>query len=92
MRALYSGVEPAIERDIEGFTTDVFAALLRYAWPGNVRELKNLLEAIFITVDSRVITFMDLPEPFRRRLRDTEGLPLNEREQVLAALIVHAVE
>jgi transposase len=75
------------EREIEGFTADVFAALLRYAWPGNVRELKNLLEAIFITVASGVITFMDLPESFRRRLGDAEGLPLNEREQLLAALV-----
>jgi transcriptional regulator with PAS, ATPase and Fis domain len=53
------------EQEVEGFTADVFEALLRYAWPGNVRELKNLIEAIFITVASRVITFMDLPEPFR---------------------------
>jgi transcriptional regulator with PAS, ATPase and Fis domain len=75
------------ERDIEGFTADVFAALLRYAWPGNVRELKHLIEAIFITVDSRVITFMDLPEPFRRRLGDAAGLPVTEREQLLAALV-----
>jgi two-component system response regulator HydG/two-component system response regulator AtoC len=75
------------EREIEGFTADVFAALLRYAWPGNVRELKNLIEAIFITAASGVITFMDLPEPFRRRLGDAAGLPVNEREQLLAALV-----
>ena len=30
---------------------------------------------------------MDLPEPFRRRLGDAEGLPVTEREQLLAALV-----
>jgi DNA-binding NtrC family response regulator len=75
------------EQEVEGFTADVFAALLRYAWPGNVRELKHLLEAIFITVSSRVITFMDLPEPFRRRLGNVEGLPVSEQEQLLTALV-----
>ena len=30
---------------------------------------------------------MDLPEPFRRRLGAAAGLPLNEREQLLAALV-----
>ena len=30
---------------------------------------------------------MDLPEPFRRRLGDAEGLPLTERDQLLAALV-----
>ena len=73
------------EREVEGFTDDVFGALLRYPWPGNVRELKNLLEATFITVTSRVITFMDLPESFRRRLREAEP-PLTERDRLLTVL------
>ena len=37
------------EREIEGFTEEALACLLRYNWPGNVRELKNLIEASFIT-------------------------------------------
>jgi len=51
-------------REIEGFMDDVFEALLRYEWPGNVRELKNLIEAVFIHCESRLIAFMDLPESF----------------------------
>ena len=38
------------EREIEGFTEEALACLLRYNWPGNVRELKNLIEASFITI------------------------------------------
>lgn len=71
---------------VEGFTQDALAFLLHYDWPGNVRELKNLLEATFINLTSRRIAFMDLPEPFRQRLRQTEGLSQSERERVLSAL------
>jgi len=73
--------------EVEGFTEDVFEALLRYDWPGNVRELRNLLEAVFIDCESRTIAFMDLPEPFRRGLGDAGGLPLAERDLLLAALV-----
>src|SRR5712692_5202105 len=73
-------------RAVEGFAADVFEALLRYTWPGNVRELKNLLEAIFITLASQTITFTDLPTAFRKRLRETEGLPLTERDRLLTVL------
>ena len=74
-------------REVEGFTGEVFDALLRYAWPGNVRELKHLIEAVFIHCESRVIAFMDLPEPFRRHLGDAEARPLAERDRLLAALV-----
>src|SRR5262249_45507072 len=74
-------------RDVEGFTGEVFDALLRYTWPGNVRELKHLLEAIFIHCESRTIAFMDLPEPFRRQLEDAGRRPLAERDRLLAALV-----
>jgi two-component system response regulator AtoC len=31
-------------KNVEGFTEDAEAALLRHPWPGNVRELRNLVE------------------------------------------------
>lgn len=73
-------------REVEGFTEEALESLLRYNWPGNVRELKNVLEATFINLPSRKIAFMDLPNPFRMRLKETEGLPKNERDRVLSAL------
>ena len=72
-------------RPVEGFTDEALASLLRYDWPGNVRELKNLLEAIFVNLPSRRISFVDLPEPFHRRLQETAALS-NERDQLLSAL------
>jgi DNA-binding NtrC family response regulator len=73
-------------RQVEGLTEEALTSLLRYDWPGNVRELKNLLEATFIHLPSRRIALMDLPKPFQRRLKDVEGLPESERNQLLSAL------
>ena len=73
-------------REVEGFTDEALESLLRYDWPGNVRELKNLLEAIFVDLPARRISFVDLPAPFHRRLKETAGLPQDERDRLLSAL------
>jgi transcriptional regulator with PAS, ATPase and Fis domain len=74
-------------RRVEGFTDDALAYLMRHDWPGNVRELKNLLEATFVNGPSRQISFMDLPEQFRKRFSDAETSPQDERERLLSALL-----
>jgi DNA-binding NtrC family response regulator len=74
-------------REVLGFTDEALQSLLRYDWPGNVRELRNLVEAVFINLPSRTISFLDLPVQFQRRLRETDGLPQDERERVLSALL-----
>ncbi len=72
-------------REVEGFGEDALDPLLSYDWPGNVRELKNLLEAIFVNVTSRRISFADLPEQYQRRFLD--AAPLAERDRLLSALL-----
>jgi transcriptional regulator with PAS, ATPase and Fis domain len=57
-------------RQVEGFTDEVLEQLLWYDWPGNVRELRNLLEAIFIGLASRIISASDLPLQYRSRFKD----------------------
>jgi transcriptional regulator of acetoin/glycerol metabolism len=74
-------------RAVEGFTEEAFAYLLRYEWPGNVRELKNFIEAIFVNLPVRKITFMDLPEQFRRRFEEMNDLSHGERERILSVLL-----
>jgi len=74
-------------REVEGFSEESLESLLRYDWPGNIRELKNLLEAILINFHHQRISFMDLPELFRRRLRDAKDLPQDERYPLLSMLI-----
>ena len=73
-------------REVEGFSEEALESLFDYDWPGNVRELKNLLEAIFVNLPSRRISFVDLPQQLRRRLRQTAELPQDERERLLSAL------
>jgi transcriptional regulator with PAS, ATPase and Fis domain len=72
--------------EVEGLTDEAMNALLQYYWPGNVRELKNLLEATFINLYSRRISYMDFPDIFRKRLRFSENGFTSERDMVLAAL------
>lgn len=74
-------------REVEGFTEETLESLLRYNWPGNVRELKNLLEVTVANFRHRRISFTDLPEQFRKRLRDVKRLPLDERYPLLSMLI-----
>jgi len=74
-------------REVEGFSEESLESLLRYDWPGNIRELKNLLEAILINFHRQRISFMDLPEHFRRRLRDAKDLPQDERYPLLSVLL-----
>jgi two-component system response regulator HydG/two-component system response regulator AtoC len=73
-------------RDVEGFSPDAMAHLLRHEWPGNVRELRNLVEAVFVNLNGRRIAYVDLPEPFRRSLERSESLPVGERDRLLSAL------
>ena len=74
-------------REVEGFTGEALAYLIRYDWPGNVRELKNMVEAIFINLPPENVAYIDLPEPLRKRLGKMEELPQDERDRLLAALL-----
>jgi DNA-binding NtrC family response regulator len=73
-------------RRVEGFTNEAMAYLIRHDWPGNVRELKNVLEAAFVNDLPRRISFLDLPEQFRKQFNDAETSPADERERLLATL------
>ena len=61
--------------EVEGFSEEAFAYVLRYNWPGNVRELKNFIEATFVNLPSRRISLMDLPDHFTGASGRPRGLP-----------------
>ena len=69
------------------FSADTIAALESYDWPGNVRELKNLVEAILVNRPSGSLDVSDLPDDFRRRLRQVCRLPSAERRRLMDALL-----
>jgi DNA-binding NtrC family response regulator len=73
-------------RQVEGFTDEALARLIRHDWPGNVRELKNLLEATFVNEPAQRISLADLPDPFRRQYAATDRTVSDERQRLLSAL------
>jgi two-component system nitrogen regulation response regulator NtrX len=46
--------------------------LMTYDWQGNVRELKNLVERLFIMVESDRIDTPDIPQPYHLDVRPVE--------------------
>ena len=44
------------------FSEDVIKLLSNYDWSGNIRELRNIVEFLFNTSDSTIITIEDLPD------------------------------
>jgi len=70
---------------VEGVQPEVMENFLSYDWPGNIRELRNLLEAVFISRPAEKITFVDLPDWFRRR-HPLQPARLSESDRLLSAL------
>ena len=75
------------KRNVQGLTDDAMAILFRHDWPGNVRELMNLIEASFINLPEKRVAVMDLPKQLQKRLDNSAKLPLNERKQIVSALL-----
>lgn len=69
---------------VEGVDAGLMELLRGYPWPGNIRELRNLLESIYALRPSSIITTVDLPDAFRRRLqlKSTD----DEKQRLLATL------
>jgi DNA-binding NtrC family response regulator len=74
-------------RKVQGLTGEAMDFLMEYDWPGNVRELMNLLEATFMNLPQKEITFADLPRLFQKKLKEMENISLNERRDILSALL-----
>jgi DNA-binding NtrC family response regulator len=74
-------------RKVQGLTNEAMDFLMGYHWPGNVRELMNLLEATFMNLPQKEITFADLPRLFQKKLKEMESISLNERRDILSALL-----
>jgi DNA-binding NtrC family response regulator len=75
------------KRDIKGLIEDDMAVLYRYGWPGNIRELMHLLEAAFINLPSRPVSFIELPVQFKKGFSEEGMPPSRERKYIVSALI-----
>ena len=56
-------------RQVEGFSEEALALLVRYPWPGNVRELENLVERMVVMSHGRMVQVRDLPATLRDAAR-----------------------
>jgi DNA-binding NtrC family response regulator len=74
-------------REVEGLTDDAMVCLQRYDWPGNVRELLNLLEAAYINLPSRKLSYIDLPKPIYKQLKMTQATSKDERKKIISTLL-----
>jgi len=74
-------------RQIESFSTRAMALLYRYDWPGNVRELFNLIEAVYISLPSRPVSLLEIPNQIQERLLAIESGSREERTRILSALL-----
>jgi DNA-binding NtrC family response regulator len=53
-----------LRKQVDGLTTAVLGALMRYDWPGNVRELENLIQRMIILTETDLIDTDVLPAEF----------------------------
>ena len=54
-----------LSRQVEGFTEEAMATMVRYSWPGNVRELENMIERAVVLNRTGTVEHKDLPEAVR---------------------------
>lgn len=54
-------------KNIDGYTPEVLAALMQYDYPGNIRELENIVEHAFVLCRGAIIETDCLPTDFLSR-------------------------
>lgn len=51
-----------LNKNIQGYSSEIISVLTQYSWPGNIRELENIIERVIVLMDhSKYITIKDLP-------------------------------
>lgn len=70
-------------KDVIGIDEEALRILCSYRWPGNIRELQNVLEYVFVQINSRVIGVEHLPPYLRERGKDMEISSIAEMEEKL---------
>lgn len=60
------------------FSEEVKQILYNYDWPGNIRELKNIVEFLFHTSESNIISLENIPANLYSHKKDEKIRSLNE--------------
>lgn len=88
-----------LNKNIQGYSSEIISVLTQYSWPGNIRELENIIERVIVLMDhSRYITIKDLPpnliisnvKNYKRVGEDNSGLKekcmVYEKTEIVRAL------
>ena len=69
-------------KNISGFSPEVFSAFYAYQWPGNVRELENVVERAVVLCSTGGIELTDLPREVVQgsSAKHTVHIPVGEDE------------
>jgi two-component system, NtrC family, response regulator HydG len=59
-----NGFNVKFKKNIDGISSEVLQAFLKYPWRGNIRELEHTMEHAFVLCNSNIITFDNLPYDF----------------------------
>lgn len=80
-------------KNIKGFSPEVYSLLMAHDWPGNVRELENAVEHAYVLCQQDIIQPKHLPTKFQAKLptnfecADLKSTKLlAERQAIIAAL------
>jgi two-component system response regulator HydG len=79
-----------LEKDIEGFDSEVQELFLAYDWPGNLREMKNIIKRSVLLERGKQITLTVLPAEMQDAARAASSLAgyskANEEQAIMEAL------
>lgn len=69
-----------LEKDIQGFSSDVEQMFLKYPWYGNLRELKNVIRRAALLTEGKIVEAKSLPFEISNFARTTMAIT-EEREE-----------
>ena len=72
---------------VERFEDRALDGLMEYQWPGNVRELRNVVEIVYLNLNSNQTVVRRLPEQVLSTWRKLSKLPQDEREKLVSVLL-----
>ncbi|MBF00831.1 sigma-54 dependent transcriptional regulator [Flavobacterium coralii] len=79
-----------LEKEIEGFDSEVEELFLAYDWPGNLREMKNIIKRSVLLERGRQITLAVLPPEMQEAAKAASSLAgyskANEEQAIMEAL------
>ena len=57
--------EKKMNKEIDGVSSEVMTAFMKYSWPGNLRELEHAMEYAFVVCRDRTVALDHLPSEIR---------------------------